>query len=67
MLVTEEGFEIREDAPVFGKMAIEDKVLWGNNTFLWDAEENLWKRLDMRNWFSHGVPYSQIICFSCLV
>ncbi len=39
MLVTEEGFEIREDAPVFGKIPIEDKVLWGNNTFLWDAQE----------------------------
>ena len=37
---TEERFEIREDAPVFEKIAIEDKVLWGNNTFLWNTQES---------------------------
>ena len=39
MRETDEGLEIREKSLVFGKMAIEEKVLWSNNTFLWNAQE----------------------------
>ena len=38
VLESEEGFEVREDSPVFGEIPIEDQVLWGNNTFPWDAQ-----------------------------
>ena len=40
VLETEEGFEIREESPDFGKIQGKENTLWGNNTFLWNAQES---------------------------
>ena len=32
-LETEDGFEIREESPIFGKKKVKERELWQNNTF----------------------------------